>query len=182
MNFEDMLLNFKSAASQEAVDEITLKTNTCWFCGKPQATKECASEIYLNRNFRTEIGLSSRRHQWEELRRKIPCCRHCRSTHEKAKSLARGFAWLGGISGFILGIVLPFFIVLKFNIEPTKDFNGIVPFSILGGIILGAILGYLLGRKLAFISSPETKPVKYAAHHPVIAALIDQGWKFGKPV
>src|SRR5919202_4733362 len=99
----DWLASFKAAASQERVDEITLGTNICWFCDKPKATKECASEIYLNRNFRTEIGLTSRRHQWEELRRKIPCCRDCRVTNEKAKSWSSGFAWLGGIIGLILG-------------------------------------------------------------------------------
>jgi hypothetical protein len=177
----DWLANLRAAASQERVDEITLSTNICWFCDKPKATKRCASEVYLHGNFRTEFGLTSHRHQWEELRRKIPCCLDCRMTHDKAKSWSSVFAWLGGISGLILGIVLPFFIYLKLDIKPTDNFNGVVLFSIFGGIVLGAILGYLSGRKLPFAFSRDTKPVKYATQHPVVASLIEQGWRFGKP-
>lgn len=177
-NFLDEL---RVKAAQEIIDEQTLSSNICWFCNKPTAEKRWAAEVYLHRNYNTEFGLTGQRHQWEELKRKIPGCQNFHQTHYKAKSLSVTFAWLGGIGGFFFGLVLPFFMTLKLNLQPTKDFNGIVLFSIFGGMVLGAILGYFSGRKIAFASSRETKPLKYAIHHPVIAVLIEQGWKFGKP-
>lgn len=178
MNYLDEL---RRIAAQSEIDELTLNTDTCWFCGKPGAEKRYAEEVYLYRNYSTEFGLTSHRSQWEQLKRGIPCCQKCNTTHYKSKRFGVGLAWLGGISGFIGGLILPFFIVLKLNIDPGKDFNGIVPLSIFGGLIAGAILGYLAGKKLAFRLSPETKPLKFAIEHPVVSSLIEQGWKFGNP-
>ena len=173
-NFLDEL---RVKAAQEIIDEQTLSSNICWFCDKPTAEKRWAAEVYLHRNYNTEFGLTGQRHQWEELKRKIPGCQNCHQTHQKAKSLSVTFAWLGGIGGFLLGFSLPIFLTVKLNMEPTID----IRISMLVGIILGAILGYFSGKKIAFASSRETKPLKYAIHHPGIAVLIEQGWKFGKP-
>ena len=103
------------------------------------------------------------------------------ATHENADKWSSNLMILGGIGGFIAGLVLPFVIFLNLQITPDKDFNGIVIFSMFGGAVSGVILGYLLGQKIAFAFAPGTKPQTHAKHHPLIRPLIEQGWRLGKP-
>lgn len=171
----------RAEAAQQIIDEETLSSNICWFCDQPAAEQEWAEEICLHRDFTTEFGLTGRRHQWKELRRKIPCCQKCFRVHKRAESLSIFGAWVGGITGFILFLVVPLIIGARLKIQSLHGFDGIVPFLILAGVIASVIFGYRGGKNLAFSFSAETKPVEHALQHPVITPFVEQGWNLGNP-
>jgi hypothetical protein len=167
--------------AREQNDEQSFDSNICWFCESPKAEKAWAAEIFLNKYQNTHFGLTGSTSKYLLLNYKISCCQICHRTHKKENNWCRGLMLLGGIIGFISGLILPFVIVSNLQIQPDKDFNGIVCLFIVCSIVLGAIFGYLLGQKIAFSTSPETKPRIYAKQHPLIIPLIQEGWIFGKP-
>ena len=184
-NYLDIL---RVQATQEMIDEQTLSSSICWFCNKSTAEKEWAEDIYLHRNYTTEIGLSVHRSQWEELKRKIPCCQDCHIAHKKAESLSFTFAWLGGIGGLLGATIIPPLLVyfifgtITFKSKNLSDFLGMIWFGlVIVSLIAGAIGSYRFGKRRGLSFSPDGKPQEYALQHPVITPLTEQGWRFGNP-
>jgi len=169
---------FYADNAQTKTDKAGLNSTICWFCDKTIAEDESA-EIYLHKFRGVSMGLTGNTYEYLVLSRRIPCCRICSRTHENTRQWSRRLMILGGIAGFIVGLILPFVIVLNLEVPPDKEFGTIVLLTILGGTVCGAILGYLLGHKIAF--APGTKPETYARQHPLIEPLMGEGWKIGKP-
>lgn len=175
--------DFDSFLLEAAINKEILATNVCWFCNMPDATEETATLIYLHRNMHSTYGLTKNRHEWEEVRRRLPRCQACQKAHDKADKWGKTLMWLGGFMGVSLSMILlaGIFTVFSSKSEYVDKLLGIWFVTFIGGMIGGGIFGNRLGHRIALSSAPDTKPKTYAKEHPAIAPLLEQGWKFDRP-
>lgn len=173
---------------QQSINEKILDTDICWFCNRPEAARETAAFIYLYRNFSTSFMVFYNRHKWEELTCQLPCCPVCKMAHGKAEIWSKNLGTIGLFSGMLIGpafgLLMMYFVFVVLNYDPAdfgKLLNAFLIVMLAAGVISGFFVGRWYGKKLVYSSFTDSMPIDFAKKHPSIAALLANGWKFGKP-